>query len=163
MARWYIYTCLSFCSQGVCLSACWDTTPRTRHPPGADPPGPGTPPPPSMACCEIRSTSGRYASYWNAILLKQNFEDISPFCRATDTPVLDFWWCLLWVSKPGLILHLRATSPVYNRILTFTSGAIPADLFFKHLYRSCKDSSIRPLHLSFPYFEYNVHLIQLIR
>ena len=27
-------------------------------------------------------------------------EDISPFCRATDAPVLDFWWRLLWVSKP---------------------------------------------------------------
>ena len=51
--------CHSFCSQGgVCLSACWDTMPvsrhpppgpdttppRTRHPPGADPPGPDTPP-----------------------------------------------------------------------------------------------------------------------
>ena len=24
---------------------------------------------------------------------------MSPFCGATDTPVLDFWWCLLWVSK----------------------------------------------------------------
>ena len=22
------------------------------------------------------------------------------FCGATDTPVLDFWWHLLWVSKP---------------------------------------------------------------
>ena len=51
--------CQEFCSQGVCLSTCWDTIPpRTRHPPsGADtlleqaPPrsrhllGPGTPPP----------------------------------------------------------------------------------------------------------------------
>ena len=25
--------------------------------------------------------------------------DISPFCGATDTPILDFWWRLLWVSK----------------------------------------------------------------
>ena len=42
--------------------------PRSRHPP------PGIPPeqthtPRSKACWEIRSTSGRYASYWNAILL----------------------------------------------------------------------------------------------
>ena len=22
-----------------------------------------------------------------------------PICGATDTPVLDFWWRLLWVSK----------------------------------------------------------------
>ena len=25
-------------------------------------------------------------------------------CGATDTPVLDFWWCLLWVSKPEWVL-----------------------------------------------------------
>ena len=24
---------------------------------------------------------------------------MNPFCGATDTPVLDFWWCLLWVSS----------------------------------------------------------------
>ena len=38
---------------GVCLSACWDTTP------------------PSTAYWEIRSMSGWYASYWNAILVSQ--------------------------------------------------------------------------------------------
>ena len=72
-------------------------TPQNRHPPeqtppplppgadppgadppsGADPPGedprradtpPGSRQPPPPACCEIRSTRGRYASYWNAIL-----------------------------------------------------------------------------------------------
>ena len=64
--------------------------PLTRHPLGPDPPldqappspgtpsdqtpsGPGTPQsrhtPVRSACWEIRSTSGRYASYWNAFLL----------------------------------------------------------------------------------------------
>ena len=47
--------------------------PRGRHPPGADPPeqtppGPGNPPPPREADSSIRSTSGRYASYWNSFL-----------------------------------------------------------------------------------------------
>ena len=60
-----------FCSQvggGVCLSACWDTTtPRTMHPLGPDTP-PDQGPPLRSACWEIRSTSGRYACYWNAIL-----------------------------------------------------------------------------------------------
>ena len=32
-----------------------------------------------------------------------SLEDISPFRGATDTPVLDFWWRLPWVSKPGWI------------------------------------------------------------
>ena len=48
---------------------------RSRHPPGsrhcppqrADTPPPNTPPQ-CRACWEIRSTRGRYASYWNAIL-----------------------------------------------------------------------------------------------
>ena len=43
---------------GVCLSACWDTTPRDQ-----------TSPPGSRACWEIRSMCRRYASYWNAFFL----------------------------------------------------------------------------------------------
>ena len=71
--------------RGVCLSACWDTTPPEQTPPGAEPPGADTPPreqtpppgpdppsvsrhPPREADSSIRSTSGRYASYWNAFL-----------------------------------------------------------------------------------------------
>ena len=58
--RLYFYTCLSFIlftgGEGVCLSACWDTTPppgadppwsrppQSRHPPGADTPLEQTPP-----------------------------------------------------------------------------------------------------------------------
>ena len=30
-------------------------------------------------------------------------EDMSVFCGETDTPVLDFWWRLLWVSKPDIL------------------------------------------------------------
>ena len=61
-----------------------DTPPKTRYTPQdqVHPPGPGTPPgadtPPRpgtplwdqvhRACWEIRTTRGRYASYWNAIL-----------------------------------------------------------------------------------------------
>ena len=48
--------------------------PRQVHPLGpGTPPGRYTPqeqvhPPQNSACCEIRATSGRYASYWNAFL-----------------------------------------------------------------------------------------------
>ena len=55
-------------------------TPRQgRHPPGKAAPlarRPSLamrPPSPRSACWEIRSTSGRYASYWNAILLNKLF------------------------------------------------------------------------------------------
>ena len=34
----------------------------------------------------------------------------SPFLGATDTPVLDFWWHLPWVSKPGSIPFLVTPS-----------------------------------------------------
>ena len=44
-------------------------TPWDQVPPGRYTPGPGTHPR-SSACWEIRTTSRRYASYWNAFLLK---------------------------------------------------------------------------------------------
>ena len=46
---------------GVCLSACWDTTPRDQAPPWSRPPGADTAPADSYCC-------GRYASHWNAFL-----------------------------------------------------------------------------------------------
>ena len=55
----------------VCLSACWDTTPplRTRE----------APLPRSRACMEILSTSGRYASYLNAILFRRRCKEVTFF------------------------------------------------------------------------------------
>ena len=54
---------------GFCLSAFWDTTPSRS----GTPPGTRQAPPRSRAYWEIRSTSGRYASYWNAILFHRLF------------------------------------------------------------------------------------------
>ena len=48
------------------------------------------------------------------LFLKKNLEDFSSFCGAADTPVLDFWWRLPWVSKPEWIPRLHASSPVCN-------------------------------------------------
>ena len=59
--RYVFDMCLWFCLRGGLRQ----TPPRTRHPPrplGADPSDQRS------ACWEIRATSGRYASYWNAIL-----------------------------------------------------------------------------------------------
>ena len=54
-----------------------DTHPRSRHPPGSRPPqSRHTAPSPWEADCSIRSTSGRYASYWNAFLFRN---EIVPF------------------------------------------------------------------------------------
>ena len=58
----------------------------SRHPPRADPPGADTPPgsrhpprsrPPQSRPPGIRSTSGRYASYWNAFLFEKNCNYLS--------------------------------------------------------------------------------------
>ena len=82
---------------GVCLSVCWDTTPlppgsrhppdqayppappRNRHPPSnRHPPGSGTPRSRDGYCC------GRYASYWNAFLLKGYYYLHVPYIRSTS-------------------------------------------------------------------------------
>ena len=58
----FLHVSVILSTGGVYLSAWWDTLPPGK----ADPTGKETPP--HSACWEIRSTSGRYASYWNAIL-----------------------------------------------------------------------------------------------
>ena len=65
-----------------------DPSPRQGRPPWqGDPPWQGrapgkeTPPPRHSECWEIWSTSGRYASYWNAILVKNFFLCIATHCR----------------------------------------------------------------------------------
>ena len=109
----YVFTAVcDSVHRGVCLSACWDTTPLNQAPPGADTPqsrhpheaphppgsrhtplrGAGTnPPPPEQtlplhcACWEIRPTSGRYASYWNAILLGSDIVSVKS-CKMITSP-----------------------------------------------------------------------------
>ena len=103
-ARLSFYTCLWFCSRGGEVPGQvppgrhtpWQvhpqagTPPRQVHPLAGTPPGRYTPwdqvphPPdqvhrPTCACWEIRSTSRRYASYWNACLLW-------PYARKTSSP-----------------------------------------------------------------------------
>ena len=54
---------------------------------------------------------------------------MSSFCGATDTPVSDFWWCLLWVSKlewAALFVLCRGVHITHS--LRFISGVTPADL-----------------------------------
>ena len=60
--------------------------------------------------------------------LKKIVDSISPSCGAIDTPVLDFWWFLPWVSKPGWNILLACLLSEHNRFLRFTSGATAADL-----------------------------------
>ena len=62
------------------------------------------------------------------LVQKKKSEDIVPFCVATDTPVMEFCWCLPLVSKPVWISHLHASWHACRRFLRFTSGATPVDL-----------------------------------
>ena len=52
------------------------------------------------------------------------------YCGDTGTPVLDFWWCLLWVSKPEwAALFVLGRVVCLRHSLRFTSGVKPAALF----------------------------------
>ena len=44
---------------------------------------------------------------------------MSPFCGATATLVLDFWWRLLWVSKPEWVLPYLSLAEAYMLRYTF--------------------------------------------
>ena len=57
--------------------------------------------------------------------------DITCFVVPLILPVLDFWRCLPWISKPGWIPYLHPSSPACNGFLKFTSDATPADLSTK--------------------------------
>ena len=80
------------------------TPPGSRPSLGADTPlGPGTPPqdqvhtPPSRACWQIRSTCGRSASYWNAILLNLKITlhsvHLEKLCETFLTELYSFVGC----------------------------------------------------------------------
>ena len=44
---------------------------------------------------------------------------MSPFCGSTDTPILDFWWHLLWVLKPEWVLPYSSFAEAYVLHYTF--------------------------------------------
>ena len=52
-------------------------------------------------------------------------EDTSPFCGATDSPVLDFWCRLLWDSKSEWAALFALDRGICEH---FPSGVTPADL-----------------------------------
>ena len=94
---------------GGCLPQCMlghppeHTPPQSRHPPRADTPSPSgadTPPPPGRACWEIRSTRGRYTSYWNVILLQVffTFDNSNHFLSQMNLHVIFFRdQAMLWI------------------------------------------------------------------
>ena len=71
------------------------TPPQSRHPPEQTPPGSRHPPgahPPREADSGIRSTSGRYASYWNAFFLLEFFWiNFSYYISGTGTGRTSWW------------------------------------------------------------------------
>ena len=103
----YVYTCLSVHRGGLPQ---W----HDGIPPGkADPPNKEIPPPMHSACWEIRSTSGRYAFSWNAILYKEysSFDTNAPTTSGNEMPNTFFgghqpflwghWYALLVTSSLG--------------------------------------------------------------
>ena len=73
---------------------------------------------------------------------KKFLEDISPFCGATDTPVWDFWWCLLWfLSQSGQPYLPLAEAYVSHIPWDSPLGATPwqPSHFLPHI---CKHASV---------------------
>ena len=61
-------------------------------------------------------TRSHSRNIFQVIAKKQVFkllEDMSPFCGATDIPVLNFWWRLLWVPKPEWVLPFSSLAEAY--------------------------------------------------
>ena len=51
-------------------------------------------------------------------------------CGVTDTPVLDFWWHLFWVSKPEWAALFKLCQGIHDiRSLRFISGATPLPMY----------------------------------
>ena len=159
--------CQEFCPRGGgggCLPQC-----MLGFPPGADPPGPGTPPeqtprdqthtprtrptPPEQtsppgpdphpreADCSIRSTSGRYASYWNAFLFrissKQDqgkcFEALFRFKYFDCDPPPQFWGStILWQSP---VKGVYKSHPAKNQLWRFSATYL--FLVFRFVWYEC--------------------------
>ena len=114
-------------------TAPWEQTPLpvvADTPLGADPPGsrpPQTRQTPREADCSIRSTSGRYASYWNAFLFFNIFSNIKFVLKnkvlVVDFDVLkfkkschDFDLCIGWTSNTHTCFGLLVTSALGFRV-----------------------------------------------
>ena len=85
---------------------------------------------------------------------KQNLEDISPFSGATDIPVLEFWWYLLWVQSQGGHLTCMLSCLHATQILTHvhaemsTPQALVGAQIHNLTYGSLVILTIQPLQLS---------------
>ena len=115
LGQGYIFT--GICDsvhRGVCLSACWDTTPPARQIPllarrspqqGRPPPGKETPlarqPPPPMQCMlgDTVNKQVQYASYWNAIFV------IRSNCNLSH-------WRSYLMDRIEIMLHTVKTPPI---------------------------------------------------
>ena len=85
-------------------------TPGSRHPPRSrhhPPPGPGRPPP--EADFSLRSTSGRYASYWNAFLFVQ--------CNESNIRARRYCTGNIQIKLPTSSFGFRANIKYHKRIL----------------------------------------------
>ena len=83
----------------------------------------------------------------NTLFFLKIFVGLMSIFWATDTPVLDFWGCLLWVSKPewaALFKLCRGVCDICS--LRFTSGMTPLPVYmssiaashFPHMYVSAE-------------------------
>ena len=112
LGQGYVFTCV--CDSvhgGVWPIACWDTPPLNQRqaplPRDQAPRQSRLPwdqaPPKCGACWEIWATSGRYASYWNAILF---FKCVRTSIHFVGSPEPFDRTGRSWILRPGFIILL---------------------------------------------------------
>ena len=87
----------------------------------------------------------------NFFFLNKLLEDMSPFCGATDTPILDFWWRLLWVSKPEWVLPYSSLAEAYLLCYTFNAELIPAEEYqrFENWFKTLLTNEVLRINIAF--------------
>ena len=117
---------------GVCLSACWDThTPQGRYtpdrqPPRHKPPGQNPPPGRNPTWADIPSPndhcSGRYASYWNALL----FAFAIAYCEWTLKPLHII--CILDKIQMFFFMHFNMDTMFFMFIIDLCLNTVVTDI-----------------------------------
>ena len=103
LRRLCFYTCLSVILFTGDRHSPGANTPSRNQTPREHTPPPGADPPLRSACWEIRATSGRYASYWNAYLFCYYFSSTQSLSLHSTT--------LYDIRNGVMILVLRPESP----------------------------------------------------
>ena len=86
-----------------------------------------------LSSCDTEQKNN--ANKWHYVVFFLKIGGHKSFCGATDTPILDFWWCLPWVSKPEQAALFTLGRGIHvKHSLRFTFSVTPANLLVSTTY-----------------------------